>query len=460
MKATGFSFPCPILASNNEDEAFKRFYETAKPDPTKIHNPWPLLAGLKTYYQARTQPLVRTSYLPTTDPGRYGLGSFNFKDSITSAHEIYHVSSDNTPAKVFARFILSRAFDNVSALLRGRTWNSEMEKSWNELGNYNNSLTRVCRAITLSEELLATAMSIEVGGVPEELELHEIEEEIFTNYQEVSLYLQPFRKMIQWNIEYPGVRTYLEMFLQGIKISRSPRAFRVEDSAEKGLLVVNSAKRCRILAERVRDMNNGKECYDWLCRTLSKGNEIRSYFAARQLFAELRDTSEERYYLWILMQGREVLEVVDDSEETRKRNATYRVEAILYPQEFEKGWYIRPKIVYHNRKDYEVEKEILVRILAIESLLEQLIEGIGICCPHYNPLEGCHCDPDWKESLNCIARWGMQGKFRTKSWQDLPQECRNKPKRTKILGNHRDLFSRPRPEATRDIDITPSILLQ
>jgi hypothetical protein len=386
--------------------------------------PWPLLAGLTTYRQARTQPLIRTSYLPTTDPRLYSSGFYNFKDSITSTHESFHLVTDTTPAKILARFVLSQAFDNLSALLRKCTWDSEMEKSWIQFVKNTNFLQAICESITLSEELLATAVTMEYCGTPEGQEL----EEILTNYPEMSLYLQPFRKLIQRNDYSPGTLSLLLLVLQAIKASRSPSALHVHDGAKYGFLVVNSAKRCRIVAERVRDMSNGKECMDWISRTLLKENEFISYAKAWQLFAELRDTSKECYYLWIIMHGQEALKVVDDSKQIRRTHGADRLRVILYPIEIHKEWYVT--YTFEPLTHRPQESEALGRILAFESLLDQLIAARGMCCPFYNPLIGCLCDPSWKQSLNRLAQWAKEGKFDhgrsyRGNWMDLPQECRN-----------------------------------
>jgi hypothetical protein len=71
MRATGFSFPCPCPA-HSKDEAFEWFIKTAETDPSRIYNAFPLLVGLKTYRQARTQPLSNIRYVPTTAPVLYG----------------------------------------------------------------------------------------------------------------------------------------------------------------------------------------------------------------------------------------------------------------------------------------------------------------------------------------------------------------------------------------------------
>jgi hypothetical protein len=106
MRTTGFSFPCPCPAKS-EDKAFERFIKTAQKDPSKIHNPFPLLAGYETFRQARTQPLINLGYLPTTDYYNYGSC---LAEKLTLDHEYIHANRSLTPAKILA---------NVNANVKG-----------------------------------------------------------------------------------------------------------------------------------------------------------------------------------------------------------------------------------------------------------------------------------------------------------------------------------------------------
>ena len=274
MKTMGFSFACPSLA-RSKDEAFERFIETALKEPSKIHSPFPQLARWRYFHQARTQPLIRTKYLPSIDPFYFGE---SLEEEITNDHEYYHVLRDYAPAKMFSRLLLSRAFDSLTALLRGLNWDDKIEKKWNELVNINANLTNICNSITLSEELLATAISFE--GCERNYGLktsHRKEEEFIGKCTKLphfdELYYQTFKKVVRWALD-ESLLDLLEMYLQGIKGSRSPRAIRFHDNAAGGIIVANSAKRCRVLAETVKSIRNAKELHDWLISTIRKSQEI------------------------------------------------------------------------------------------------------------------------------------------------------------------------------------------
>jgi hypothetical protein len=427
MRPTGFSFPC-LCPARREDEVFERFIKTAREEPSKIYNPYPQIARLENLSQARSNPLCNITYLSTiTNPNSC------LHKGLTCAHECIHLINNQSPAKMFARLLLCRAFDSLSALLSGFTWDSEMKKSWAEIVKTNSQLSDICTSITLSEELLTTALSFEFCGThfSKELEvLREKEKKIVAKYTKLlpdfkELYFETFKKVVRWNFEDKGLLSVLEMFLQGIKVSRSPRAYPVLDGAKYGLLVVNSAKRCRILAERVNTMSSGNELYDWLFSTLEGTPEAAAFEAAWDTLYDLKDLSEERKYLWIFMQGSDDLDKFED-----RFIPPNRVRVELEPLEFHREWHITYTYTSTNKS---TEDEALVRILELESLLEQLSSGNGICCPHFDPWEGgcrCDCDPEWKEPLNRIARWAMEGKFdqgrfNCGNWKDLPPECRN-----------------------------------
>ena len=144
-----------------------------------------------------------------------------------------------------------------------------------------------------------------------------------------------------------------------------------------------------------------------------------------------KDFSEQRYSLWKLMVGDSELEYLEVNDEIITLPSLFpppdRAETVLYPREFEKGWHITFDFLDETQSEEVLDAS--VRVLELESLLEQLFSGNGFCCPHYVPLEDCFCNPAWKESLNRIARWAKegkfdQGKFNRGNWRDLPQECR------------------------------------
>jgi hypothetical protein len=129
MRATGFSFPCPC-PTRSKDEALERFIQTVKKEPSKIYNPYPLLAGFETFRQARTHPLTKIIYFPTTgDPYyKYATRLSCLDDLLTYFHEGYHILSGSAPAKLFARLLLGRAYESLSVLLHRDTWDSEVEE--------------------------------------------------------------------------------------------------------------------------------------------------------------------------------------------------------------------------------------------------------------------------------------------------------------------------------------------
>jgi hypothetical protein len=417
MRPMGFSFPCPCPAKS-EDKAFERFIKTAQKEPSKIYNPFPLLAGLKTYRQARTQPLMRTMYLPTSCP--YICDRFGLEEQLTYNHEKYHLENDFTPAKMFARLLLRDTLCNLWPLLEGFSWDSEMEKCWNAVVKNNGRIWAICRSITLAEELLAIAASFEACRRSYDLgALGEKEREIMATHTKLSPHFQAFKKAMLWVRDVDSLLGWLEIYLQGTKLCR-------QRTCDEWIHIVDSEQRCRILTENINTMSNGNELLDWLLRMSSKRNELVSFSAAWQILVNNKNLDYIDKFFWILMRGRpkdgEVEEVNLDFVPTKYFELN-RVEAFLYPVEFNGEWYITYSILSHNESPAEVDA--LYNILGFASLLEQLTSGNGICCPHYHPLEGCHCYPDWREALNRILQWAREGKFGYGGiWRDLQPECR------------------------------------
>jgi predicted outer membrane lipoprotein len=164
MKRKGFSFACPTLVDDkNEELQFQSFLKIPNTDAERIHNPFPQTAYAGKYNQASTHPLLYLCYLPTIDARqmrnpkkRILTAYYNF---ITLVHEYTHLVLTDTPAKIFARQVLAWAYTCVDYLLYEKSWN---EGNWEIFQIYNNQLTAICEAITPSEELLATAASFEM----------------------------------------------------------------------------------------------------------------------------------------------------------------------------------------------------------------------------------------------------------------------------------------------------------
>jgi hypothetical protein len=203
MNTKGFSFPCPCLVSNEEDKPFQRFIEAAKTDPDKIYNPWPQIACSDNFYQAYSNPLVKIVYVPQIIKSVY---PESIAQIVTRAHEALHLAFDISPAKLLARTFIITAYDRILELLNRESWD---EQIWHELQKMNPHLSAICSDISLSEELLAIAYSIELTslgvGIKVSLSsedmviLERLEEESVKKYEFLSpdfdvLYYETLRK--------------------------------------------------------------------------------------------------------------------------------------------------------------------------------------------------------------------------------------------------------------------------
>jgi hypothetical protein len=166
----------------------------------------------------------------------------------TDLHEWNHIDFDLSPAKILARLLLVRAYIFLNALLSGESWD---EKSWRGLTAMNASLSEICRAITLSEELVATAVSFwAMTKKINSIEVARLEKKSIKNYQKKSphfagLYSNVFKKVAGWLGETDNLSTLLALYLQGIRRYKHQ------------LVAVNSNRRCWSLAENIKDIKMG-----------------------------------------------------------------------------------------------------------------------------------------------------------------------------------------------------------
>jgi hypothetical protein len=190
-----------------------------------------------------------------------------FYDHLTLTHEFGHITLADTPTKMFARHISAWAYSYLNFLLNEKSWN---EVIWDEIEKLNKHLTTICEAITLSEELLASAMSVEdVTNCYREhaekfvelaqIELEILEEKSINKYQKLfsvpdfaGLYYNTFKKIAAWVHSTSGLLPLVSCYLQGIQ-QLSP-----------DFVVVDSYNRCKVLGEKVKDLKNGVELANWI----------------------------------------------------------------------------------------------------------------------------------------------------------------------------------------------------
>jgi hypothetical protein len=273
MRRKEFSFACPTLVNDkNEVLEFQRFLKVPKTDSDKIHNAFPQTAYADNYNQACTHPLLYLWYRPTIDDRqienirrRLLTAYYNL---LTYSHEFKHIALAETPAKIYARQVLAWAYTFVNALLNEERWNEEI---WWKLEIANEQLAEICEAITLSEELLAIATSVEdvtkalaasiedvTKGSREKNEalmevtqiaMETLEKESINTYQNLSpdfadLYYNTFKKVATWKDYKDLLLPPVACYLQGIQKLRP--AFEL----------TNSYIRCKNLAEKVKNIKN------------------------------------------------------------------------------------------------------------------------------------------------------------------------------------------------------------
>lgn len=419
----GFSFSCPCPES--EGDAFEHFLKTARTEPSPVYNPWPQTASSTDWRRSRTQPLIRTRYLAMADPETL----ISAKGRLTFDHEQGHHQHDYSPAHLLARCRLSDGIDDLEMLLFGETWK---QKTWNNLTKNNSELSSICRSISVSEELLATAFSFDAAdeGARASQGLETLEKRAVKRYSKLypdfeGLYYQTFKKIAAWEREDYGESGAVGaacLFVQGVEFDPENGSVRVVDSIE----------RCRILADALKSLKNGTELANWVFQTVPQ-LEAHLSFTAFGAVIDRTSFSEAAQHLCTLLRGRKQRVVPSRSLRELHRSVLRfplfvpnRIIVMLYPAELHGRWYIVPMIVdppsFGGRSNSQ--REAVQWLLVFESLRQQLDEGVGIYCPHYRPSEGCACKPDWREALIRILGWAREGKFgRGGTWRDLPPEC-------------------------------------
>jgi hypothetical protein len=457
MRSKGFSFACPTLV-NDKDEVFQfqKLLNVPKTDYSKIHNPFPQIAYSDNYNQACTNPLLYLWYRPTIDSRQIQdpLKSVltQFYNPLTFGHEFIHLALADTPAKRYARFILANAYGHLHYMFIPERW---YEDIWDELELANKELKAICEAITLSEELLALALSVNnmVSSIPQywhryaendgqdeervkvsQTVMEILEEKSINEYQKLfptsdiaELYYNSFKKIAAWNKLNNLVLHQVSWYLQGIQ------------SKKPWYEVVDSHSRCKSLAEKVKGMENEAGLEDWITEAVSDHEITSSLLALGLLIAPLKLSGKEELTrgqrswfeftgkmgscLWTLWQGsRPPIENQTISEVLS--TTTLKPPSILIhliPQESDKGWFIVPRID-NRHKGTRAQRQAVKVLLPLESLRQQLDERKGFYCPNYQPGK-CNCESTWREKLWRVLQWAREGRFGDGEWRDLPAEC-------------------------------------
>jgi hypothetical protein len=211
----------------------------------------------------------------------------------------------------------------------------------------------------------------------------------------------------------------LALYLQGIQQNR----FTSE------VEVVDSNRRCRILAEKINDIENGAELKDWIFREIRRFGEDIEWIVSIAKMVEYRELTKYGLWLWELMQGRIPHKVVHDNAyylqvavRIHSSKLPQRLHVTLHAHESDRGWLIIPRFPHYSKR-LRSQEEAAVNLNYLESLRQQLDEGKGFCCSYYLPGNICSCDPSWRGALSRLFQWAREGKFGDGEWKDLPPEC-------------------------------------
>jgi hypothetical protein len=225
------------------------------------------------------------------------------------------------------------------------------------------------------------------------------------------LYYNTFKKVAAWAHSTGGLLTQVSWYLQGLQL------------LETDFEVVDSYNRCKILAEKVRNMKNGTELMSWIHHTVSDDEICSSAIARASLIApsEFRGKYEyngiaESYIklsgrigssLWTLWQGNSPPVGVQTALQIVKTSDIKAPSIIidLKAHEGDEGWFIAPSIDT-RLEGSPTQQRAAMGLLALESLRQQLDEKKGIYCPHYRPGR-CKCESSG-EKFCIVAYSGLE----------------------------------------------------
>jgi hypothetical protein len=358
-----------------------------------------------------------------------------------------HILLSITPAKALARLWLARAYSLLYILLKKESWNREM---WNALNELNTDLTTICEGITLSEELLALALSVKYnnrfipeiwhdytdnteqyeGGVKGALIATEIlEKKSIIEYQKLfpatdiaELYYNTFKKITAWDDVNRDLLDYVSLYLQPIPhLQTTQQLFPVPE-------VVDSYERCKSLAEKVKNVKNEVELMAWIEQTyLSDVEAIRTLQTCTTWLIDPKEFSSNMgLWFWTLLEGRKPRIKVRTARQLWQLANTMcttpgSILIHLTVHESDNRWFITPNLD-KERNGTHAQRQAAAVLLPWESLRQRLDERKGICCPNYMPGR-CQCDLSWRKALSRSLQWAREGRFGAGEWRDLPPEC-------------------------------------
>jgi hypothetical protein len=370
-----------------------------------------------------------------------------YYNPLTFAHEFMHIILSTTPAKALARLWLARTYTLLDTLLNEESWNEEIRIVLNKL---NTDLTTICEAITLSEELLALALSVKhtIRFIPEFWHHHTdnseqyegvvklsrkaieiLEEKSIIEYQKLfpasdiaELYYNTFKKIIAWDDVNGDLPDYVSTYLQPIPHLQTTQQLFPDPE------VVDSYERCKSLAEKVKNVKNEVELMAWIEQTFSDHEANRTFQTCTTLLIDPKEFSSNMgVWFWTLLEGskprikvrtaRQLWQLADTAYTTP---GSILIHLIVH--ESDNSWLITPSID-KKRNGTRAQREAAAVLLPWESLRQQLDEKKGICCPNYTPGR-CRCESSWWKILSRSLQWAREDKFgRGGEWKDLPSEC-------------------------------------
>lgn len=459
MRSRALRFASPYPYSANDGIA--RFVSA---DKASIYNPWPELVDPHDFRIAWSNPLLRTWYLPTTDPNPFRTffsSSLDGQDAsqrplhlpleVAAWHEYVHMVFDFTPAKEFARFRLLAVYDSLISLLnvveKPRPASDErFEQVWREFCTFSDVVGSYFDSVRFVEELFATAVGFKIVEMVafdnlwrnEDIKAIESFEGTWVRSQGAEfskLYHGGMKRLVERLLdrdndeEFWATLARIAIYLQLVSIDETAAVKIYGDEA------IRSKQRCHRLLKDTREMTSCKDVSQWLIEALT--DDYTHWHEVLTLIAEGLKNRPDSFWHGLLME-KTLGEVADlDKWATTVTRGYWNwqyqfagqasrentMQILLYPLESGGRWYIDralPEQFFGN--------ENFGTLVSFDAWRQQLNQRVGMRCPHVLVVDGeciCTCadgDPPYRNTWN-LARYALDGRFGDGDWSPPPFPC-------------------------------------
>lgn len=421
--------PLPPLPTLEAFDAFRR-----SPANT-VHNAWPELADSTDYSQPWSQPLIRTLWFPAVRPISHL--PWSFAHHALFVHEGTHVIFDFSPAAECSRLLLGLAHNLVGDLfldLPASEIESRLPRIGASLRHLNGLLANNFEQTTLSDELVATAASIEgvMRPVGSTRGLTTTEQESLVN-----------AATLTYGLTVPGFAGNLDVFRKAARLAQDagpPLSYMFfarlvvylnPISATTPLPTVGDcAPRVAQFAAAAESGADLGQLLRWFHSEMESNDDVPAWRVALAAQVRHQEESDESAYLWSAARrpaarykGPRAAQNIAEKLVSKYWNGggvTDHEIVELSPERVDDQWYVRP--LHTGRSDN------LIPPLVLDSFRQQIATGRGFHCPWavtFGTAGTCFCrsEPTLRGAMERISAWIVDGHLGDGDWTPLSGPC-------------------------------------